>query len=203
MTARTPKRFTKATSKRTKSNGKPDLPKDTAHTNGTTPKQPQNAGPGRPTNYTKELGADICELVAMRVPLIRICEMPGMPCEKTIYTWKRLHPEFLQEYARAREHRADARSDRIDGICEELHAGKLDPNTARVLIDAEKWQAGREKPAVYGDRVEARVTGADGGPLQVEAAAAVRALLDAMPDLGMLPLNGSAAPAISSDGKSS
>jgi hypothetical protein len=188
MTASTPK-------KPAKRNGKPATAKDTAHTNGATPKE-HAAGPGRPTTYTKNLGDEICELTAMRMPLVKICELPGMPSERTVYNWKQKHADFLHQYARAREHRADARADRIDDICEQLHAGKLDPNTARVLIDAEKWQAGREKPAVYGDRVEARVTGADGGPLQVETADAVRALLDALPDIGALPLNGSATAAI-------
>jgi hypothetical protein len=137
----------------------------------------------RPTIYTKELGTEICELVAMRVPLIHICQMPGMPCEKTIYTWKRLHPEFSQEYARAREHRADARADRIDEIAEELRTGKLDAPTARTLFDVERWQAGREKPAVYGDRIDARLADANGEPLQIQATVAVRALLEAMPEL--------------------
>jgi hypothetical protein len=182
MTASKAKKPARPTSKHTKANGKPE-----------------HAGRGRPTIYTAELGAEICELTAMRVPLIRICEIPGMPSERTVYTWKRLHPDFLHEYARAREHRADARSDRIDAICEDLRAGKIDPNTARVLADCEKWQAGREKPAVYGDRVETRVTGAGGGPLQIEAAAAVRALLDALPDLGVLSLNGPALTAIASN----
>jgi hypothetical protein len=53
------------------------------------------------------------------------------------------------------------------------------------LIDAEKWQAGKELPKRYGDRVSAEITGADGGPLQVEAAAAIRALIEALPELGV------------------
>ncbi len=31
--------------------------------------------------------------------------------------------------------------------------GKLDPNAARVAIDAYKWAAGKRKPKVYGDKV--------------------------------------------------
>ena len=182
MTARTSKKPTKA-----QKCTRPEPSKDTAHANGHTtdhlPQRPEHPGRGRPTIYTKELGAEICELTAMRVPLVRICELPGMPSERTIYTWKRLHPDFLQEYARAREHRADARADRIDEIAEELRTGKIDPPTARTLFDVERWQAGRAKPAVYGDRIDARLSDADGKPLQVTAAIAVRALVEAMPDL--------------------
>jgi hypothetical protein len=171
--------------------------KNKAHANGTTPEANGSAkpeelhtrdhdgsrGPGRPTTYTPELGREICELTAMRVPLVRISEMPGMPSERTVYAWKRLHPDFLHEYARAREHRVDARADRIDEIAEELRTGKLDAPTARTLFDVERWQAGREKPAVYGDRIDARLSDAEGKPLQVTSAVAIAALLEAMPDL--------------------
>lgn len=182
MTARAKTRKPAKAAKRTKPSS------DTAHINGIIPEQPQRPGPGRPTSYTKELGAEICELIAMRVPLVRICEMPGMPSERTIYSWKRKHPDFLHEYARAREHRADARADRIDEIAEELRTGKLDAPTARTLFDVERWQAGREKPAVYGDRIDARLADANGEPLQIQATVAVRALLEALPDLGVTGL---------------
>jgi hypothetical protein len=86
----------------------------------------------------------------------------------------------MGNYARAREHRADARADRIDEICDELHRGKLDPNAARVLIDAEKWQAGKEMPKRYGDRVE---VDAKAGLVVVETPTAIKALLEAMPEL--------------------
>jgi hypothetical protein len=110
---------------------------------------------GRPSGYTVELGKDICDLVARRVPLCEIVEMSGMPSKDTVYRWKRTIPEFSDLYAHAREHRADARQDRIDEIARKLEAGDLDPNAARVLIDAEKWQMAKEKPRVYGDKIEA------------------------------------------------
>jgi hypothetical protein len=113
---------------------------------------------GRPSGYTATLGKTICDLVARRVPLVEIVEMSGMPCADTVYRWKRTIPEFSEMYARAREHRADARQDRIDEIARKLEAGDLDPNAARVLIDAEKWQMAKEKPRTYGDRIEATHT---------------------------------------------
>lgn len=64
------------------------------------------------------------------------------------------NPSFHQEYERARTRRADARADRIDAIRDRVVAGSLDPNAARVAIDAEKWQAGKEQPKRYGDRLE-------------------------------------------------
>lgn len=110
--------------------------------------------PGRPSDYTTEIGNRICELVADRVAVFRIVQMEGMPDESTLYRWRRNIPEFRQNYARAREERADARQDRIDFIAEQCGEGALDPQIARVMIDAEKWQMGKEQPKRYGDKVE-------------------------------------------------
>ena len=39
----------------------------------------------------------------------------------------------------------------------------------RVKIDALKWIAGRRAPKRYGERVQQEITGADGGPLAIQA----------------------------------
>jgi len=61
-------------------------------------------------------------------------------------------------YARAVIDRADARQDRIDEIVRRIETGELRPDAGRVIIDAEKWQMAKEKPRVYGDRIEATHT---------------------------------------------
>lgn len=109
---------------------------------------------GRPTKYTTELADRICDLVASRVSVWKICAMPDMPSEDTLYRWKRTNAEFSEKYARAREHRAHARQDRIDFIAEQCGEGAIDPTIARVMIDAEKWQMSKEQPKAYGDRIE-------------------------------------------------
>jgi hypothetical protein len=42
-----------------------------------------------------------------------------------------------------------------------VRTGRLDPQQATVMINAEKWAASRERPSVYGDKVSAdvKVTG--------------------------------------------
>ena len=62
---------------------------------------------GRPTKYSQEIADEICELVAIRTPLFKICEMPHMPTERTVYCWRRDRGDFSQSYARAKEHRAE------------------------------------------------------------------------------------------------
>lgn len=115
---------------------------------------------GRPSDYNKEIGLEICNLVADGENINRISQMDNFPSRVTIYAWFRKHKDFLNNYMRAREDRADARSDRIDDICRRVGEGDLEPNAARIMIDAEKWQAGKENPSRYGDKVQH--TGADG-----------------------------------------
>lgn len=109
---------------------------------------------GRKTEYTSEKAAEICDLIASGSNLTRIAAMPGMPEWKTCAKWMRDNPEFGKDYARARESRADSRSDRMDEIGLKLERGEIDSNTARVLIDIEKWQASKEQPKRYGDKLE-------------------------------------------------
>lgn len=84
-------------------------------------------------------------------------------------------------YARAREARADARFESIDAVLGNLHAGKIDAQVARVMIDTIKWQAGKERPARYGERtqVDNRFTDADGNDRELPGGkAALAAELD-------------------------
>lgn len=81
-----------------------------------------------------------------------------MPAFSTMAKWMRENPVFSEDYGRARESRADSRADRIDAIAEKLERGEIDSNTARVLVDIEKWQAGKEKPRSYGDKIDVNQT---------------------------------------------
>jgi hypothetical protein len=121
---------------------------------------------GRPTIYSSELATRICDLVAQRVPVVEICAMSDMPGKDTLYRWKREIHEFSDQYARARAHRADARQDRIDEIVRKMLAGEVEPNAAKIAIDAEKWQMSKEQPRRYGDKLA--VSGdPDGTPIDV------------------------------------
>lgn len=107
--------------------------------------------------YSQEQRAVICKRVcdgiANKLPLRKICEQEGMPTKETIRVWLLDDAEFSAQYARAREARADERAEFIDEITAEVREGKLDPNAARVIIDAEKWQAGKENSKRYGDKL--------------------------------------------------
>jgi transposase len=57
-------------------------------------------------------------------------------------------------YAQAREDQADLSVDEIKDIARKVLSGEIDPQAARVAIDALKWEAGKRKPKVYGDKLE-------------------------------------------------
>ena len=60
---------------------------------------------GRPSDYTPELAAEICEAVVNSIKgLKRICaEHDHFPAVSTIQDWFEAHPEFRARYVRAKE----------------------------------------------------------------------------------------------------
>lgn len=114
---------------------------------------PKHAG-GRPSDYTQELADEICERLSEGVSLRKVCEANDMPSARTIFTWFRVYPEFLQQYARAKDESADALADDIQDIANDVREGKLDPNAGRVAGDLKKWSASKLKPKKYGERLD-------------------------------------------------
>ncbi len=121
---------------------------------------------GRPSTFTQEVADAVCSLIAEGGNLNAICQRDDMPSRETVYKWMREQPAFADNYARSREDRADWRSDRIDNYIKMMMAGEIDSNQCRVAIDAEKWQAGKEKPKRYGDKI-AIGGDAEAGPLTI------------------------------------
>jgi hypothetical protein len=116
------------------------------------------AGPGRPSLYSPELTAIICERVLMR-SLRQVCQDEDMPPEGTVYGWLDKYPAFFDEYARARSVRAFRRETDMDEITDAVRIGTITPEQGRVLIDAIKWQSGRENAPVFGAKVEMKHKG--------------------------------------------
>jgi hypothetical protein len=104
--------------------------------------------------YSTQLAIDICARILTRDELgnlrtLRdVCNDDGMPAESTAYHWMNLHAEFAEMYARAREERAHMVADEIVQIADT----ELDPNRARIRIDARKWWAGKANAKHYGER---------------------------------------------------
>jgi hypothetical protein len=115
---------------------------------------------GRPSLYTPEIGDKICEGIAQRVPLVRICASDdAMPEPRTVYKWLREHPEFVQNYTRAREDQADFIADELVEITDN---SELEANDKRIRVDARKWLASKYRPKVYGDKIMTEHSGTIG-----------------------------------------
>ena len=156
---------------------------------------------GPKSSFTAAIAEAVCSDIAMGASLRKLARKPGMPPLSVLMKWLNQNPEFAEQYARAREVRADSRADRVDDIIDQVEVGMLDPQAARVMIDALKWQCGHEMPKRYGVKVTQELTGANGTPLhaapeltpeaQAEMSAAIAAVHASLqiPE-GLKPLGG-------------
>lgn len=107
---------------------------------------------GRPTNYTEELGQEICQNMIEGKSLARVCKELEINY-RTVFNWlkDKDKSEFLQQYMHARAERADFLADDILDIADD---NTLQADDRRIRIDARKWYAGKLKPKKYGDKLE-------------------------------------------------
>ena len=124
---------------------------------------------GRPNGYSREMAEKICSALIERHETGRtrsirdVCDLPGMPCEKTVYLWLLRNSEFQELYRSARETLAEMM---INDLIEEASgATPATVHVSRLKIDTMKFWAMKVLPRVYGDKVSHEVTGKDGAPL--------------------------------------
>jgi hypothetical protein len=108
-------------------------------------------GRGQPTDYTPELAAEMCAMIAEGMSFKAVYSLPHMPARSTVYGWLSVHKEFSEMYARAQEERAEVLADQMLDIADN---SDLDPNDRKVRLDTRKWIASKLKPGKYGDKVQ-------------------------------------------------
>lgn len=108
------------------------------------------------TSIPKDIQLVLDDIADGSMPVFKACEKHGITKS---HFWKAIQkfPEVEDHYIRAREYRAHWRYEDLDNTIEDLANGVIDPNTARVIIDTRKWQMGKEKAKVYGDKVPEQV----------------------------------------------
>lgn len=74
----------------------------------------------------------------------------------SLHSWL-TSPERAERYSRARVERASSHAARIEQLADDVEAGTVPPDVARVSIDARKWIASRLDPKSYGDAKGASV----------------------------------------------
>lgn len=106
---------------------------------------------GRPSKYTKALGALICERMCDGESLRKICEDRDMPSRSMVFRWLERDEAFRDQYARAREAQADKYADELVDIADE--GTNENANIIRLRMDARKWAASKMAPKKYGDKL--------------------------------------------------
>jgi hypothetical protein len=151
-------------------------PKATKQAQGST--TPAKKPVGAPTTYNQHIATVICIRIAEGESLRQILRGEGMPVQSAVYEWLLRHPEFAEQYTRAREEQADTLADEIIAIADEQPEiiAVVDKRTGELIehkldgaflqwqknrIEARKWTAMKLKPKKYGDRVA--VEGVEGG----------------------------------------
>ena len=122
---------------------------------------------GRPSSFTQEIADTMCDGIAEGRSLASLCRELNVGYS-TVITWLRENEAFRANYVRAREDQADADADAVGDIAARVLSGEIDPQAARVAIDALKWAAGKRKPKVYGDKQAVEHSGPDGSPLAIQ-----------------------------------
>lgn len=108
----------------------------------------------------------VCLGIATGLSVKKSCAEAGIHHD-TFYQHLMNDKDLAELYGRAREARADARFESMQELLDETKAGEVDPITARVLLDAMKWQCGKEKGRVYGDSTT--IKGDKDNPLTLQA----------------------------------
>lgn len=118
---------------------------------------------GRPTKYSKELAARICNQLSEGISLRTVCLADDMPTKTTVFTWLQNDKDFLGQYARAKEESADAMAEDILDIADEtnkvIKSGAEKKSGAyaqaqRLRVDTRKWIMSKMKPKKYGDSID-------------------------------------------------
>jgi hypothetical protein len=123
---------------------------------------------GRPSKYTPKLADRICSRLADGESLRTICRDEGMPSKATVFSWLRTKPDFLDQYARAKEESADALTDEMLEISDDARNDWMERHDgenvgwqangehiqrSRLRIETRKWLASKLKPKKYGDKL--------------------------------------------------
>lgn len=150
---------------------------------------------GRPSSYTPEIAALICERLAAGESLRAICRDDGMPDRSTVAKWVIEDVGgFSSQYTRARDIGLDVLAEEALAIADTPQEGEETEQTddgykvkrgdmlghRKLQVDTRKWYLSKLAPKKYGERTAMELTGADGGPVQIsdtERAAKIAAIL--------------------------
>jgi hypothetical protein len=146
-----------------------------------TSQEPPKKKIGRPSKYTPELAAEICQRLSNGEPLRQICRDDHMPAWQKIYEWMARDEELSGAIAQAREQGFEALAEEALMIADTPVFGQkqvmTDQGTAttvedmlghrKLQIETRLKLLAKWNPKKYGDRVQ--LAGDADSPLKVEA----------------------------------
>lgn len=126
---------------------------------------------GRPSLYTPQIAAEICERLGKGEPLAQICRDEGMPGVQTVSDWREKSEEFSVMIARAREEGFDAIASGCLEIADDarndfMETFAIDDDTSAYKLNGEHIQRSKLRietrlkllakwdPKRYGDKLE-------------------------------------------------
>jgi hypothetical protein len=122
---------------------------------------------GRPSIFSEELAARICERLAAGETLRAICRDDGMPAPSTVIGWTYADEAFSEQYAKARQHGYQFMADELLEIADDGSNDWMERQDgenagyqfngehfqrSRLRVDTRKWLLSKALPKVYGDR---------------------------------------------------
>lgn len=130
-----------------------------------------------PTKYTPEVAQKIYERAAAGETLARIGAGKAMPSKQTIQAWLRDNEEFQKGYFRAKRAWAAAKAEELEELgqsaIDAARGEDVDPKRLNALVCAInnqaanlRWLISRMYPERYGDKVQAEISGKDGGAIE-------------------------------------
>ena len=144
----------------------------------------------RPSDYNDSIADIICERMicgndGSPESLRSICRSEDMPAIGTVMRWLGRHPEFQEQYARARELQAETQHEEVIEIADdctddvERLLGNDDSGSiarinhsaiarAKLRIDTRKWIMERMAAKKYGNKTTTELTGKDGGAILIQ-----------------------------------
>lgn len=109
----------------------------------------------RPSEYNFEMCKEICCQVANGQNIKTVLKSnEEYPSFVTWCEWKREHDELSNLYTRSIQDKAESEDEEIDIIIKDLKEGKIDPASARLIIDTKKWKASKYYPKMFGEKVD-------------------------------------------------
>lgn len=125
----------------------------------------ENKG-GRPTKYSKDIGEEICERIALGESLISICRDNHMPYRSTVIRWAiDVEHEFCDTYKRAREMQQEHYLDEMVEIADDSSNDYVSTDDgmafdrehvqrSKLRIETRRWIMERLGQKRYGNKQE-------------------------------------------------